>query len=100
MPNVLTLPERIKIKTTIAVYDMVEVEIDLPYYCKDKNGSFYCVHKPDVVYQIKHSDTFTMVIKTSLFVMDKNIAEATKCPRDEYLEALEIATDNFLKSEA
>jgi hypothetical protein len=81
-----------KIQTTVKVYDVVELDIQLPYYCKN-DDSFFCVEsEEDVTDVCLTTHGYTRISKCSLVERTKEeITKSTSITRREFEAAKQKA---------
>lgn len=61
MTQVITQPKTLSINTTVQVTEVVEAQIELPYFCKSEDGTYYFVESEEKTTTIKHYDSIGVV---------------------------------------
>jgi hypothetical protein len=81
-----------KIQTTVTVYDTIEMDIKLPYYCQFEDKIFKVVSENKTI-RVSHSETYNVITSAATWLFEKEIAKATAISpakfTDAYLQALD-----------
>jgi hypothetical protein len=98
MQNYSTTTEQtkssMKIQTTVTVHDTVELDIELPYYCKTADA-FIKVVAEDKAVRVSSFGTLIMITDPSFDHNAKEIASAVVATEDQFNQAYENALSNI-----
>jgi hypothetical protein len=83
-----------KIQTTVTVYDTIEMEIELPYYCKFED-KFYKIFSENKTIRVSYSPTYSTICSSATWLFEKEIAKAVSITPVEFAEAYVAALDNI-----
>jgi hypothetical protein len=86
-----------KLQTTITVHDVVEVDIELPYYCKTSDSFLLVVSETEALRVTCQGCNSIMTTKPTAEHTKEEIASATACTQKEFYEAYRKAFDTIWK---
>jgi hypothetical protein len=89
-----------KIQATVTVHDLVELDVRLPYFCKDAEGYFYAVYDEKNVLKIKRIDDFVSILKGSIRIFDSEVAKGVAITEEEFNQAYGSALQLLNRLEA
>lgn len=100
-----TAKPTLKINTTVTVHDVVEMEVELPYFCKSKDDTYYKVISRDsalrVVFQeFGRLSPVVLIMQGSTSIWQKDIAESVQVSETEFHLAVSLALDHIQKAVA
>ncbi len=89
-----------KITTTVTHTDNVELEIELPYFCKDEGtGKFYMLESDKKIVTVDPSNIYTAIVScSSPSIYSSEIAKSVIITEDEFRDALLAAFTNITSS--
>lgn len=83
-----------KIQTTVTVNEIIEVEIELPYYCKYEDKFFKVISEKKTI-QVTARETYSNICSTQTWLYEKDIARATTILSYEFENAYLNALSNI-----
>jgi hypothetical protein len=96
--NTTTDTAKLKISTTVQVYDTVELNIDLPYYCKSPDAYWKIISETESVRVSGYPNPCcVMIINPTHSHNAKDIAVAVVVSEQEFNQVLETALSNIKK---
>ena len=83
-----------KIQTTITVYDTIEMDIELPYYCQFEDKFFKVVSDKKTI-QVTARESYSNICSTETWLYEKDIARATAITAVQFADAYVNALNNI-----
>jgi hypothetical protein len=83
-----------KIQTTVTVNELVEVDIQLPYYCKN-GDTLYFIQSEDLTIEVTNNTYYSSVMTNPTSWVEKKVASAVTVTEDEFNEALQLALNKI-----
>lgn len=99
--KITTESPKLKIKTTVQVYDNVELDIDLPYFCKAPDA-FWMITDQNKAIRVSGYPSLgcIMLVDPTHSHNAKDIAAAVAITREEFNKAYQTALYNIQKTAA
>jgi hypothetical protein len=93
--NILTAESpKLKLSTTVQVFDNVELDIDLPYYCKSSDA-YWKVVSQDKAIRVSTYSSCLMLLDPTHSHNAKDIASAVVVSKQDFNQAFEAALSNI-----
>jgi hypothetical protein len=95
-------PNTLSINTTVTLHDVVKLQIELPYFCKDNSGAYFSVESPTKTTRVKHYESINVVDVQSgpTGQYEASIAQATAVTEDEFKNILTYAMTYIMSDKA
>jgi hypothetical protein len=92
------MPPTLRIQTTVQVFDVVELDVHLPYYCKTDEVYYRVVTPTHALRVTVNNDFSTLMICNPEYEHTKQeIAKAPACTEHEFYQAFLKAYNNIQK---
>jgi hypothetical protein len=85
-----------KIQTTVQVNEIIEVDIELPYYCQYED-KFYKVVSKEKTIKVSPYEKYSYISSSATWLFEKEIAKATTINSLRFADAYLQAMDNITK---
>jgi hypothetical protein len=90
---------KLRINTTVQVYDTVELSLDLPYFCKSSDA-FWKIVSQDKAVRVSTYSSCVMILDPTHSHNAKDIASSVIVNESDFNAALQTALDNIQKTAA
>jgi hypothetical protein len=84
-----------KIQTTVTVNELVELDIQPPYYGKVGDNIFLFIQSEDLTIEVRNDTYYSLIEASPTNWHSKKIADSVAITEDEFNEALSIAQNKI-----